>query len=415
MVLKRSTELTALRRRRKAAILRALPCDEPVSPISFRVRRKMKDRETDALLAAWAETIARRGPEGAVFDTRGEVSRTFSEIDAEADMSSGRLDFEPARVLAIQIGNHPAWPAIVARLFKASIGRAPARDKHGELRSGRPLWAYVMRRVWSPPIRAGEVEMTGWPRLRVEWGRNPPSLLKLTSGTTAAPRAIRFRSEQLLADCNQICDTMGITDRDLNFAVIPISHSYGFSNLLTPLLTRGVPLVLSHDRMPRAVLDDLACTNARVFPGMPVFYQAFCGMGAVPALPNLRLCISAGAPLPLAVAKKFRQKFQQPIHSFYGSSECGGICYDRAAPLRRAGFRGTTDAERASGILEPDAPMSTFVCKRPRPATAIFLSRTRKSSAPATSFRTTSWRRTADGFRIVGRDLRSDQRRGQEG
>src|SRR6266404_5373566 len=69
-----------------------------------------------------------------------------------------------------------------------------------------------------------------------EWGTNPPSLLKLTSGTTAAPRVIRFRSEQLLADCDQISETMGICDVDLNFGVIPISHSYGFSNLLTPLL-----------------------------------------------------------------------------------------------------------------------------------------------------------------------------------
>ena len=118
--------------------------------------------------------------------------------------------------------------------------------------------------------------------------------MKLTSGTTAAPRAIRFRSEQLLADCTQICATMGLTGHDLNFGVIPLSHSYGFSNLVTPLLARGVPMVLSRDRMPRAVLNDLARTNATVFPGMPVFYQAFAEMEKVPALPKLRLCISAG-------------------------------------------------------------------------------------------------------------------------
>src|SRR5205807_621915 len=84
---------------------------------------------------------------------------------------------------------------------------------------------------------------------------------KLTSGTTAAPRAIRFRSEQLLADCDQICQTMGIFDTDLNFGVIPVSHSYGFSNLLTPLIARGVSMILSQDRTPRAVLDNLEATN----------------------------------------------------------------------------------------------------------------------------------------------------------
>jgi acyl-CoA synthetase (AMP-forming)/AMP-acid ligase II len=162
----------------------------------------------------------------------------------------------------------------------------------------------------------------------------------LTSGTTAAPRAIRFRSEHLLADCDQICDTKGISHRDLNFGVIPVSHSYGFSNLLTPLVVRGVPLVISRDRTPRAVLDDLARTNATVFPGMPVFYQAFCNMENAPSLPKLRLCISAGAQLPRAVAKKFRERFGQPIHSFYGASECGGICYDREGETDIEGYVG---------------------------------------------------------------------------
>ena len=53
------------------------------------------------------------------------------------------------------------------------------------------------------------------------WEGHRPALLKLTSGTTAAPRAVRFRSEQLLADCENICETMGISERDLNFGVIP--------------------------------------------------------------------------------------------------------------------------------------------------------------------------------------------------
>src|SRR5205814_7949883 len=87
-----------------------------------------------------------------------------------------------------------------------------------------------------------------------DWGQRRPVLLKLTSGTTATPRAIRFRSEQLLADCSQICETMGIGADDLNFGVIPLSHSYGFSNLVTPLLVGGVGMVLSRDRMPRRFL-----------------------------------------------------------------------------------------------------------------------------------------------------------------
>ena len=155
--------------------------------------------------------------------------------------------------------------------------------------------------------------------------------MKLTSGTTAAPRAIRFRSEQLLADCNQICETMGITDGDLNFAVIPLSHSYGFSNLLTPLLARGVPMVLSRDRhaarrpgRSRAHERDGLPRNAGFLSGV-LRDGGRAGAAAVAALHFRRRAAADGS------SEKFRQKFKQPIHSFYGSSECGGICYDRDA------------------------------------------------------------------------------------
>jgi acyl-coenzyme A synthetase/AMP-(fatty) acid ligase len=146
---------------------------------------------------------------------------------------------------------------------------------------------------------------------------------------------------------------MGITDADVNFGVIPVSHSYGFSNLITPLIARGVAMVLSHDRMPRAVLDNLARTEATVFPGMPLFFQAFGEMEAVPPLPKLRLCISAGAPLRLTVARKFREKFRKPIHSFYGASECGGICYDRKERARVEGFVGAAMSGVQLEALEP--------------------------------------------------------------
>jgi acyl-coenzyme A synthetase/AMP-(fatty) acid ligase len=99
-------------------------------------------------------------------------------------------------------------------------------------------------------------------------------------------------------------------------------------------------MVVSSDRLPRAVLTDLARTEATVFPGMPLFYQAFAEIPEAPPLPKLRLCISAGAPLTRPVARNFRAKFGLAIHSFYGASECGGICYDRAATDDREGFVG---------------------------------------------------------------------------
>ena len=52
------------------------------------------------------------------------------------------------------------------------------------------------------------------------WPAGPRTdLLKLTSGTTAEPRAIRFTAAQLLADCDNICDTMGLREDDRNYGI----------------------------------------------------------------------------------------------------------------------------------------------------------------------------------------------------
>src|SRR5260370_29842149 len=148
---------------------------------------------------------------------------------------------------------------------------------------------------------------------------------------------------------------MDISDDDLNFGVIPVSHSYGFSNLLTPLMARGVPIVVTRDGAPRAVLAGLGRSGATIFPGTPAFYQAFCDIGDVPPLPKLRLCISAGAPLSAAVAKKFFEKFKKPIHSFYGASECGGICYDREGRSDIEGFVGQPMRGVEGGLVDATA------------------------------------------------------------
>src|SRR5213078_3132548 len=75
-------------------------------------------------------------------------------------------------------------------------------------------------------------------------------------------------------------------------------------------------------------------------------------------LPRLRLCISAGAPLSLAIAKKFREKFGRSIHSFYGASECGGICYDREAKLEIEGYVGAPMKDVDLEVIDPSSEAS---------------------------------------------------------
>jgi long-chain acyl-CoA synthetase len=357
-------------------------------------------KSDDAVLAAWSETLGRKEDAPAIFETSGAVARTFRAIEEQACEFARKIDiFEAGSVVAIQIGNHPDWPGILLACLRKRLVVLPLEQTiGGEQREA------ALKVCHAAGIISGDLQILP---LRTApattWRKNAPVLLKLTSGTTAAPRAIRFRSEQLIADCGQICATVGISDVDLNFGVIPISHSYGLSNLLTPLIARGVPMVLSRDRLPRAILVDLARTNATVFPGMPVFYQAFCEMDDVPPLPRLRLCISAGAPLSGAVARKFREKFKQPIHSFYGSSECGGICYDRNGTIFEDGFVGNPMENVDLALADPGAVSSQVRVRSAAVGDGYFPEPDKNKLGDGTFMPDDLLARRGNGFKIVGR------------
>jgi long-chain acyl-CoA synthetase len=331
----------------------------------------------DTILEAWEVTRRRNRDRAAIFDVDGKVVRTFSQIQERADYFARQLEtIGPGQVFAVQIGNHPDWPSLFLACLRKQLVVLPLEQtisdeqKQSAFEICHVVAAAVSggRNVQIPPPETAAATKNASAN---DWGNDRPSLLKLTSGTTAAPRAIRFRSDQLLADCENICETMGISQRDLNFGVIPISHSYGFSNLLTPLIARGVSLALSNDRIPRAIIDGLTASSATVFPGMPVFYQSFCEMAEAPYLPDLRLCISAGAPLAPDTAQGFCGKFGREIHSFYGASECGGICYVREAQAV-PGFVG----EAMSGVeieqVDPDNPISLVRVRSRAVATGYF-------------------------------------------
>ena len=96
-----------------------------------------------------------------------------------------------------------------------------------------------------------------------------------------------------------------------------------------------MPLVCGSAPLPHAIAADFARWRPTVFPGVPAIWRALAASEL--ALPGLRLGISAGAPLPPEVARDFAARFGQRLHSFYGSSETGGIAYDRTGTATLAG------------------------------------------------------------------------------
>jgi len=175
----------------------------------------------------------------------------------------------------------------------------------------------------------------------LEAGQPPPAIdkppqniahLKTTSATTGAARLVAFTAAQLAADADNIVQTMGLRPDWPNLAVISLAHSYGFSNLVLPLLLHGVPLILCDSALPEALRRAALLAKNVTLPAVPALWRAWHEAGAIP--PNIRLAISAGAPLPLPLEQEIFAKTGLKIHNFYGATECGGIAYDAGAVPR---------------------------------------------------------------------------------
>ena len=282
------------------------------------------NHENNPVLVRWEQVASTKRQEPAVFAPEGDVLRTFAAIEEEARRWTDTFIKVPTdQAVCLQIGNCAEWPAILLAVWRSGRTLLPMECDmpHGRREEIEELCGAGLRLVLK---EAGlKVIPLSYSPLLADLRSD---FLKLTSGTTAEPRTVRFTAAQLLADCDNVCDSMGLREDDRNYGAISFAHSYGFSNLITPLLCRGIPLVVASDVMPRALVEGLASSGATVFPGVPAIFRAlaeFPGTGKA-----LRLCISAGAPLTKEVAGKFLENWGRKLHSFYGASECGGICYD---------------------------------------------------------------------------------------
>ena len=175
----------------------------------------------------------------------------------------------------------------------------------------------------------------------LEASQSPPEIsapsagmahLKLTSATAGTAKCIAFTGLQLAADAANIVSTMRLTPPAPNLACISLAHSYGFSNLILPLLLHGIPLVLVPAPLPELMLSAAKRFPSVTLPAVPALWKMWHHSNSIP--PNLQIAISAGAALPLELEFDISQKRGVKIHNFYGSSECGGIAYDRTTTPR---------------------------------------------------------------------------------
>ena len=282
----------------------------------------------------WLDQQERHPNKIVLIDAAKDASWTALALtEASIHFSEQLKPYHAGDRIAFRLPNGPEWLSLFLALQKAGLAAVPldgGMPREGCLETARSVGARAL-------YLDGEFHSLG--RASASAVRNKKiCCVKITSGTGAIPKAVECRAEHLIADGLNVAKTMGIRPGDVNLAVIPLGHSYGLGNLVLPLILQGTAAVCAGDYVPRQLIEWIERYRVTVFPTVPALLRVLAALPQVGAkLGSLRTVISAGAVLAPAVAQAFFARYGLKVHNFYGSSETGGICYDRTGNASQTG------------------------------------------------------------------------------
>ncbi len=163
------------------------------------------------------------------------------------------------------------------------------------------------------------------------------AVMLYTSGTTGRPKGAELTHANMLLNAAIIKDIMrsatdhGIDGRNVSLITLPLFHSTGQTAQMNASLYGGFTISLLPRFDPAATLEVMARDQVNFWIGVPTMYWAILqhvrerGADPAPAAEHLRMCMSGGAPMPVAVMEAFTRVFGVSVLEGYGLSETSPV------------------------------------------------------------------------------------------
>jgi long-chain acyl-CoA synthetase len=170
------------------------------------------------------------------------------------------------------------------------------------------------------------------------------AVILYTSGTTGKPKgAVLSHLNVVMNVAVSVSDVIGITADDVILGCLPLFHSFGQTCAMNSGFRAGATLVL----MPRfdgaTAIELMETYRVTIFQGVPTMYIAILAAAKTdPRRPALRIAVSGGASLPVAVIDAWRETFGAEIYEGYGLSETSPVAtFNQPRVGRKPGTVGT--------------------------------------------------------------------------
>lgn len=296
-------------------------------------------------MSFFVESLARqlrdRSEQLAIWSRGEDLRLRFADLAGWCEEISRLIGAEDGLPVGVATGNCAAFCALFLALRRLGVAFVGI-DGGGSLEQKRELCRRLgLSRLIHRHPEAGPTGRELGRGLVLERVATAPvlpvpgtALIKLTSGSTGEPLGACFDDPALAAGIAQIAAAMEITADDTVLVAVPLSHSYGFDNGVLSLCALGTPLVLEPSFYPAALLKAAGQSGATFLPLVPPLVR---GIAQLPAEKGqcggarlaLRQVICAGGTLLPEVAAQFLAATGRPVHNFFGSTETGGICFER--------------------------------------------------------------------------------------
>ena len=149
-----------------------------------------------------------------------------------------------------------------------------------------------------------------------------PAFILYTSGTTGRAKGVLLTVHGMLwivAAC--WAPIAGLSERDTVLSPLPLFHSYALNLSVLGVLATGASEYIMERFSTSEAMRLLGTGEFTCFPGVPTMFHYLLQGAPDGRLPNMRLCISAGAIMPATLNREFEQRFGIPLLDGYGITE----------------------------------------------------------------------------------------------
>ena len=186
------------------------------------------------------------------------------------------------------------------------------------------------------------------------------AVLQYTGGTTGVSKGAMLTHFNLYSNAVRTANYLPLTTKDVSLAVLPLFHIYGLTAAMNAPFFASSQIVLLPSFHVNEVMKTIQQRKVTAFCGVPTMYIAINNSPKAKNfdLRSVRVCVSGGSALPVAVRKRFIELTGGNLVEGYGLSETSPITH--CNPLTEGGVKdgsiGVPYPETDAMIVDLDDP-----------------------------------------------------------